>query len=90
MAAFDSRAERDPERGWLLHCEGMQVEALDGLVGRVVEPLYRHSARWDRPWALAVRGELGLLTVPVEAIASVDRAAGRVRLDRASGELRTT
>jgi hypothetical protein len=65
----------------------MRVEASDGFVGRVVEPLYRHSARWDRPWALAVRGESGLLTVPIEAVLSVDRAGARIRLDRPAGEL---
>lgn len=87
MAGFDNRLEHDHQRDWLLHCEGMGVEASDGFVGRVVEPLYRHSARWDRPWALAVRAEHGLLTVPIEAVQSVDRAAGWIRLDRPSGAL---
>ena len=88
MASSENRAN-DEKRDWLLRCEGMLVEAPDGFVGRVVEPLYRHSARWDRPWALSVRGEHGLLAVPIEAVQAVDRAAGRVRLDRPSGELRT-
>jgi len=87
MAGFDNRPEHGQERDWLLHCQGMGVEASDGFVGRVVEPLYLHSARWDRPWALAVRAERGLLTVPIEAVQSVDRAAGRIRLDRPSAAL---
>lgn len=87
MAGFENRAEHDPHRDWLLHCEGMGVEASDGFVGRVVEPLYRHSARWDRPWALVVKAERGLLTVPIEAVQSVDRATDRIRLDRPSAEL---
>lgn len=87
MAGFDNRVEHEPQRDWLLHCEGMGVEASDGYVGRVVEPLYRHSARWDRPWALVVRSERGLLTVPIEAVRSVDRASERIRLDRPSAEL---
>lgn len=86
MAAFDKRAE-DEQRDWLLHCEGMAVEATDGFLGRVVEPLYRHSSRWDRPWALTVRGERGVVTVPIDAVEAVDRAASRIRLDRASGDL---
>ncbi len=87
MAGFENRAEHEPQREWLLSCEGMGVEAPDGFVGRVVEPLYRHSARWDRPWALVVRAERGLLTVPIEAVQSVDRTAERIRLDRPSVEL---
>lgn len=87
MAAFDNPAGDGEQRDWLLHCQGMAVEATDGLVGRVVEPLYRHSSRWDRPWALTVRGERGVVTVPIEAVASVDRAASLIRLDRASRDL---
>ena len=86
MASSENRAN-DEKRDWLLRCEGMLVEAPDGLVGRVVEPLYRHSARWDRPWALSVRGEHGLLTVPIEAVAAVDRATGRIHLDGPSRAL---
>lgn len=81
-------AGRDPERTWLLSCEGMAVDAPDGFVGHVVEPLYGHSARWDRPWALAVRADRGILTVPIEAVASVDGPLRRIRLDRPAGNLR--
>lgn len=63
----------------------MIVEGPDGFVGRVVEPLYEHSARWDRPWALAVRGEHGVVSVPMDAIASVDATEARIRLDRSPG-----
>lgn len=87
MARFDNRADQEPQREWLLHCEGMGVEASDGYLGRIVEPLYRHSARWDRPWALAVRADRGLLTVPIEAVQFVDPVSERIRLDRPSGEL---
>jgi hypothetical protein len=88
MASFDRRTDHGGEGEWLLRCEGMAVEASDGFVGRVVEPLYRHSARWDRPWALTVRAERGLLAVPIGALQSVDQEVGRIRLDRSSGELR--
>ena len=87
MIGLENRADDDETRDWLLRCEDMHVDAPDGLVGRVLEPLYRPSARWDRPWALAVRGEAGVVTVPIEAVSSVDRAARRIRIDRPLREL---
>jgi len=86
MNGFE-RANEETTRDWLLGCEDMEVDAPDGPVGRVLEPLYRPSARWDRPWALAVRGESGVVTVPIEAVSSVDRAARRIRIDRPGREL---
>ena len=88
MPYFGEHGEVNEGRDWLLRCVGMEVESTDGPVGHVVEPLYRHSARWDRPWALAVDGAHGLVTVPIEAVASVDEEARRLRLDRSSAELR--
>jgi len=88
IVGFQNRTDDEAERDWLLQCEGMGVEAPDGFVGRVVEPLYRPSARWDRPWALAVRGAHGVVTVPIEAVISVDRTADRIRLGRPTDDLR--
>ena len=87
MVGFENRTDDDETRDWLLRCEGMEVDAPDGLVGRVLEPLYRPSARWDRPWALAVGGAAGVVIVPIEAVGSVDRAARRIRIDRPLREL---
>jgi hypothetical protein len=66
------------ERAWLLDCEGMRVEAADGLVGIVVTPLYEFSARWDRPWALSVRTDDGAAIVRMETIETVLPDEGRI------------
>lgn len=87
MISSENRADDDPTRHWLFDCEAMEVDGPDGPVGRVLEPLYRPSARWDRPWALAVRSESGEITVPIEAVSSVDRAARRIHIDRPGREL---
>lgn len=75
------RPENLESREWLLHCEGFRVEGPDGFVGFVSGVVYEFSARWDRPTALAVRGDRGkALSVPIRAIADVSEDDGRVLL----------
>jgi len=71
-------------REWLLRCHGFRVDGSEGLVGVVVGVVYEHSTRWDRPSALAVRGRGGQILIPMDAIADVYPAEGRISL-RASG-----
>ena len=68
------------DRSWLLGCEGMRVVGPAGEIGTVVVPLYSPSARWDRPWALSVRGPGGDVTVPITSVESVDVHARRIDL----------
>ena len=75
------RPDNTESREWLLHCEGFRVEGPDGFVGVVTGVVYEFSARWDRPSALAVRGDRGkALSVPLRAIADVSEDEGRVLL----------
>jgi hypothetical protein len=60
----------------------MRVETTDGRVlGVVVAPIYEPSARWDLPRALAVRADVGELTVELDAIVEVDLGSGRLVVD---------
>jgi hypothetical protein len=68
------------DRSWLLGCEGMRVVGPGGELGVVLVPLYGPSARWDRPWALSVRGPDGMITVPISSVVSVDDRARQIVL----------
>ncbi len=76
---YDHREERE----WILRCEGFQVYGPEGHVGVVVAVVYEHSARWDAPHGLKVRGGGGTTFVtPLDAVTAVDVAAGRISVDR--------
>jgi hypothetical protein len=66
------------QRGWLLECEGMRVDGPTGAVGEIVTPLYEFSARWDRPWGLAIRTGSGSAIVHMDAVESVDSDSRRI------------
>ena len=73
-------AEEGRSREWLFRCHGFRVDGPEGLVGVVVGVVYGHSTRWDRPSGLAVRGRRGEVVVPMDAIADVHPAEGRISL----------
>ncbi len=75
---------------WLLRCQGFRVDGPEGLVGVVVSVVYEPSARWDRPSALAVRGRGGEVLVPIDSIARVDPAEGRISVRAARSADRGT
>jgi hypothetical protein len=79
-SAGGEMTEEGRSREWLLRCHGFRVDGPEGLVGVVVAVVYGHSTRWDRPSALAVRGRRGEILVPMDAIAGVDAAEGRISL----------
>ncbi len=76
--------ESDVSREWLLRCEGFRVDGPEGMIGRVVGPLYEHSVRWDRPSALAVRTPNGVVAVPLDAIESVLPREHRIVVTRSA------
>ena len=71
------------EREWILRCEGFKVYGPDGYIGVVVAVMYDHSARWDAPRGLRVRGATGAeLIITADAIADVDAARGSLVISR--------
>lgn len=84
-AGSDERANERERRGWLLRCRGMLVESPEGPVGRVLEPVYGFSARWDQPSALEVETPQGTVRVPIETVTSVDVERSRIEVSRRPG-----
>jgi hypothetical protein len=68
------------DRSWLLGCEGMRVDGPEGPIGVIVRPIYEPSARWDRPWGLAVEGPRGTVRIPIDSVSSVDTTNRRLHL----------
>ena len=81
-ATGGSESEHRNEREWILRCEGFHVYAEDGTpFGVVVSVVYDHSARWDAPHGLRIRGRGGSdLIVPLESVVRVDVSLGRIAL----------
>jgi hypothetical protein len=61
----------------------MRVVGPAGELGVVEVPLYSPSARWDRPWALAVRSPGGTITVPIASVESVNARERQIVLSAA-------
>ena len=83
-ATGGSESEYPNEREWILRCEGFHAYAEDGTsFGVVVSVVYDHSARWDAPHGLRIRGRGGSdWIVPLESVLHVDVSRGQIALDR--------
>jgi hypothetical protein len=81
-ATGGSESEYRNEREWILRCEGFHVHAEDGApFGVVVSVVYDHSARWDAPHGLRIRGRGGSdLILRLESVLHVDVARGQIAL----------
>ena len=71
MSADSGGRENAGDADWILGCEGKDVYAPAGHVGRVAYAVYEPSARWDRPSAIAVKTPERIVLVPLDAVREV-------------------